>query len=62
MSFNSKLHKAVAKDIHAGSLAINDTVMQVAADDAPFGGIGPSGMGHYHGEEASKLSLMLRLF
>ena len=23
----------------------------VAADDAPFGGVGPSGMGHYHGHE-----------
>ncbi|MDP2568571.1 hypothetical protein Q8W14_09415 [Photobacterium damselae subsp. piscicida] len=23
----------------------------MAADDAPFGGIGPSGMGHYHGHE-----------
>ncbi|NEQ86985.1 MAG: coniferyl-aldehyde dehydrogenase, partial [Moorea sp. SIO2I5] len=25
--------------------------MQVMADDAPFGGIGHSGMGHYHGHE-----------
>ncbi|MEM9315106.1 MAG: coniferyl-aldehyde dehydrogenase, partial [Pseudomonadota bacterium] len=30
---------------------INDTLSHVGADDIPFGGIGPSGMGHYHGRE-----------
>ncbi|GGY20717.1 coniferyl aldehyde dehydrogenase [Paludibacterium paludis] len=33
----------------SGGVAINDTVMQVAQDGLPFGGVGPSGMGHYHG-------------
>jgi coniferyl-aldehyde dehydrogenase len=32
-----------------GSVAINDTVMQFAQSGLPFGGIGPSGMGQYHG-------------
>ena len=32
-------------------MCINDTLMHVSADDAPFGGIGPSGMGQYHGKE-----------
>ena len=36
---------------HAGGVCINDTMSHVMADDIPFGGIGPSGMGHYHGEE-----------
>ncbi|CUH50699.1 coniferyl aldehyde dehydrogenase [Shimia marina] len=36
---------------HSGGVCINDTVMHVGVDDMPFGGIGPSGMGHYHGEE-----------
>ena len=36
---------------HAGGVAINDTLMHIAQDDMPFGGIGPSGMGHYHGKE-----------
>lgn len=36
---------------HSGGVCINDTMMQVAVDDMPFGGIGPSGMGHYHGRE-----------
>ncbi len=33
----------------AGGVSINDTVMHYAQDRLPFGGIGPSGMGHYHG-------------
>lgn len=36
---------------HSGGVCINDTMSHVVADDIPFGGIGPSGMGHYHGEE-----------
>ncbi len=36
-------------------MAINDSLFQVAADDVPFGGIGASGMGHYHGHEGSHL-------
>jgi coniferyl-aldehyde dehydrogenase len=35
----------------AGGVAINDTVLQFAQSKLPFGGIGPSGMGHYHGQE-----------
>jgi coniferyl-aldehyde dehydrogenase len=50
--------KARGNDIlaqtHSGGVCINDTVMHVGVDDMPFGGIGPSGMGHYHGEEGFK--------
>ncbi len=41
----------VIQSTHSGGAAINDVVTQVAADDMPFGGIGASGMGHYHGHE-----------
>jgi len=34
----------------AGGVSINDTLMHVAQESLPFGGIGPSGHGHYHGE------------
>jgi coniferyl-aldehyde dehydrogenase len=34
----------------SGSVAINDCIWQFAQEDQPFGGIGPSGMGAYHGE------------
>ncbi len=33
----------------SGGMCINDVVMQVAQEDLPFGGVGPSGMGAYHG-------------
>ncbi|HDZ55529.1 MAG TPA: coniferyl aldehyde dehydrogenase [Pseudomonas xinjiangensis] len=43
--------KRVMEQTHAGGMCINDTVFHVAQDDMPFGGVGPSGMGHYHGHE-----------
>ena len=30
---------------------MNDTLLHYAIEDLPFGGVGPSGMGAYHGEE-----------
>lgn len=41
----------IIESTHSGGVAINETVLQVAAEDAPFGGIGESGIGHYHGYE-----------
>ncbi|QXH46997.1 coniferyl aldehyde dehydrogenase [Pseudomonas xanthosomatis] len=41
----------VLRDTHSGGVCLNDTLLHVAQDDLPFGGIGPSGMGHYHGRE-----------
>ncbi len=35
----------------SGGAAINETMLQFAQEDLPFGGVGPSGMGHYHGFE-----------
>jgi len=34
----------------AGGVCINDTVLHIAQDGLPFGGVGASGMGHYHGQ------------
>ena len=42
------------KSTHSGGVCINDTMSHVMADDIPFGGIGPSGIGQYHGEEGFK--------
>ncbi|KAK0177982.1 hypothetical protein PV328_001972 [Microctonus aethiopoides] len=33
----------------SGAMCFNDTIMQYAVDDLPFGGVGGSGMGAYHG-------------
>ncbi len=41
----------VLVETHSGGVCINDTMLHVAQDDMPFGGVGPSGMGHYHGHE-----------
>ena len=41
----------VAGRTHSGHFGINQTLTHVAQDDLPFGGIGASGMGKYHGKE-----------
>lgn len=51
MSFDEPCQQKILQQTHSGGVCINETVFHVAADDAPFGGIGPSGMGHYHGKE-----------
>ena len=35
----------------SGGVTLNDVVMHVAQEDLPFGGVGHSGMGAYHGED-----------
>ncbi|OFX02698.1 MAG: aldehyde dehydrogenase [Alphaproteobacteria bacterium RIFCSPHIGHO2_12_FULL_66_14] len=35
----------------SGGVTVNDVVMHVAQEELPFGGIGPAGMGVYHGED-----------
>ncbi|MFV0477517.1 MAG: coniferyl aldehyde dehydrogenase [Parahaliea sp.] len=39
------------KRIMSGGVTVNDALFHVAQHDLPFGGVGPSGMGHYHGYE-----------
>jgi coniferyl-aldehyde dehydrogenase len=49
--FNVERRKRVLEETHAGGVCINDAVSQFIAEDLPFGGVGESGMGHYHGYE-----------
>jgi coniferyl-aldehyde dehydrogenase len=42
--------EAVLKRTTSGGVCINDVIMHVSQEELPFGGIGPSGMGAYHGE------------
>lgn len=49
--YNKSEQNRVLHETHSGGVCLNDTLLQVAQDDLPFGGIGPSGMGHYHGRE-----------
>lgn len=34
----------------SGGVTVNDTLLHIAQEGLPFGGVGPSGQGHYHGE------------
>ena len=36
----------------SGGVCINDTIMHIVNDDIPFGGVGHSGMGRYHGRDS----------
>ena len=38
----------------SGGVTVNDVIMHVAQEDLPFGGVGPSGMGSYHGFDGFK--------
>ena len=39
----------------SGGACINDTIMHIANEHIPFGGVGHSGMGSYHGEESFRV-------
>lgn len=53
-SFNKAFQQKVLLNTYAGGVCINDAAFHVANDDLPFGGIGASGMGQYHGSEGFK--------
>mgnify|MGYP000100126430 FL=1 len=42
--------KVLTKTI-SGGVTVNDVIFHVSMEDLPFGGVGPSGMGSYHGVE-----------
>ena len=48
---DAKLADMYIERVMSGGVSVNDALMHVAQHDIPFGGVGPSGMGHYHGHE-----------
>jgi len=47
----------------AGGVTVNDTLLHLTSDDLPFGGIGASGMGAYHGRDGfNTFSMMKPIF
>jgi coniferyl-aldehyde dehydrogenase len=46
---NSKRVASVLTRTVSGGVTVNDTILHIAQNDLPFGGVGPSGMGFYHG-------------
>lgn len=47
---NKKLQKRILREVPFGGGCINDTIMHIASHNMPFGGVGNSGMGSYHGK------------
>ena len=49
-SSNKEKQAQVLASTSSGGVCINDTIMQVGVVTLPFGGVGESGMGNYHGK------------
>lgn len=48
---DKKIQDMYIERVMSGGVTVNDALFHVAQHDIPFGGVGPSGMGHYHGRE-----------
>ncbi len=46
--------------VMSGGVSVNDALFHVGQTDLPFGGVGASGMGHYHGREGFETFSKLR--
>ncbi len=53
------VHKVLER-VMSGGVSVNDTLFHVGQHDLPFGGVGASGMGHYHGREGFETFSKLR--
>ncbi|MFK8031305.1 MAG: coniferyl aldehyde dehydrogenase, partial [Gammaproteobacteria bacterium] len=59
-TLDKKLAARYIDRIMSGGVSVNDALLHVAQHDLPFGGVGPSGMGHYHGREGFETFSKLR--
>lgn len=53
-SENKEVIDVILEGTTSGGVSINDTISQIINPNLPFGGIGNSGMGSYHGEYSFK--------
>lgn len=49
--YDEKRADFVMRNSQSGGFSVNDVITHVAVEDLPFGGVGHSGMGKYHGKE-----------
>jgi aldehyde dehydrogenase (NAD+) len=49
-SDNKSFIQRIINEVPSGGVTINDTLMHISNNRLPFGGVGNSGMGHYHGK------------
>ncbi|XP_029041365.2 aldehyde dehydrogenase, dimeric NADP-preferring isoform X7 [Osmia bicornis bicornis] len=47
---DKRVQELIINQTQSGSVAVNETIMQFTVDTLPFGGVGYSGMGCYHGK------------
>lgn len=52
---NEKLKQRIVAETSSGSVLFNDAIVQYGLDSVPFGGIGESGFGQYHGKYTFEL-------
>ena len=50
-TYDRGLAQRYITQVLSGSVGVNEAIVQVGQHDLPFGGVGASGMGHYHGHE-----------
>jgi coniferyl-aldehyde dehydrogenase len=50
-SHSPKTQKVVLEQTLSGGVTVNDTLQHYLQDTLPFGGVGASGMGSYHGKD-----------
>ena len=51
---DSKEKDYVLDNTTSGGVTVNDVISHITMEDLPFGGVGPSGMGSYHGHDGFK--------
>ena len=51
---NNKIHQLLSQTTSSGSICINDVMLPVLIPNLPFGGVGKSGIGKFHGQEGFK--------
>lgn len=51
---NKKEQDYVLKHTTSGGVTVNDVISHITQENLPFGGVGPSGMGSYHGYDGFK--------
>ncbi|HBN06704.1 MAG TPA: aldehyde dehydrogenase, partial [Bacteroidales bacterium] len=53
-SQSKKIQDKIIENISSGGVCVNDTIMHIVPQSLPFGGVGNSGMGSYHGRKSFK--------
>ena len=59
-SNNKQTVQMLLDRVMSGGVSVNDALFHVGQHDLPFGGVGESGMGHYHGKEGFQTFSKLR--